>query len=78
MRQVQLQLTDILFDEAKRRAVDGGFKSVEEFVTDVVTDELMQESDDHNRLFSLERIAHIDSLGECNISLPKTKPNYSD
>jgi len=62
MHDVQIQLTDQLYDEANRRAVDAGFNTIGEFVTDVLTGELTQDTEDFDYLFTPERIAHLDRV----------------
>jgi hypothetical protein len=55
----QIQLNDHVFQAAQRRAADGGFSSVEEYIADVVIHDVGDDADiDH--LFTPERLAHID------------------
>ena len=61
MHQVRLQLTDQLYDQAKRRAVEAGFKSMDEYIADVVSDELTDDADNLDHLFTPERLAKIDA-----------------
>jgi NADPH:quinone reductase-like Zn-dependent oxidoreductase len=65
MHQIQLQLTDDLYEEATRRAIDAGFKSVDEFIADVLSGELAQETETFDHFFTPERIAHLDRVAEC-------------
>jgi len=60
MYQVQLELTEQLYDVAKRRAEDSGFKTVDEYIAGVVTSDLTVDAEDLNHLFTPARIAHID------------------
>jgi len=60
MHQVQLELTDQLYDQAKRRAVEAGFKSVNEYIADVVSDDLTEQTENFDHLFTPERLAIID------------------
>lgn len=62
MHQVQLELTDQLYDQAKRRAVEAGFKTVGEYLADVVSDYLTEDTENLDHLFTPGRIAHIDSV----------------
>ena len=62
MHQVQLQPTDQIYDRAKRRAVEAGFKSVEEYASEVLTNDLYEDTGDYDRLFTPERIAHLDKV----------------
>jgi hypothetical protein len=43
MHQVQLELTDQLYDRAKRRAVEAGFESVTDYIADVVFADLAED-----------------------------------
>jgi hypothetical protein len=62
MQHVQLELTDQLYDQAKRRAVKAGFKTVGEYIAGVVSDDLAEDSENLDHLFTPERIAHIDTV----------------
>jgi hypothetical protein len=62
MHEVQLQLTDQIYDRTKRRALEAGFNSVSEFIADVISDEVSQEVEDFDHLFTPERLAHIDQV----------------
>ena len=60
----QVQLTDELYKDAQRRAAEAGFSTVDAYVADAVSRDLMDDSDgktahlDH--LFTPERLAPID------------------
>ena len=59
----QIQLNDKLYKEAERRAAEAGFPSVDEFIADVVSQELMEsdgETPNLDHLFTPDRLAHID------------------
>lgn len=56
----QVQLADTLYQEAQRRAVEAGFSSVDEYVADVLSQELAEENMNLDSLFTPERLAHID------------------
>ena len=62
MHQVQLELTDQIYDQAKRRAVEAGSKSVGEYIADVISDDLADQAENLDPLFTPERIAYIDSV----------------
>ena len=62
MHQVQLELTDQLYDQAKRRAIAAGFETVGEYLADVVSDDLAEETENLDHLFTPGRIAHIDRV----------------
>ncbi len=54
----QINLSEQLFRDVQRRAEAAGFESVDEYVADVLQQELDDENLDH--LFTPERLAHID------------------
>ena len=60
MHQVQLELSDQLYKQAERRAVEAGFKSVEEYAAGVLADDLAADIGNFDHLFTLERLALID------------------
>jgi hypothetical protein len=62
MHEVQLELTDEVYDQAKRRAVEAGFKTVGEYIADVLYDDLVEDTENLDHLFTPGRIAHIDSV----------------
>jgi hypothetical protein len=62
MHQVQLELTDQAYDRAMRRSVEAGFKTVGEYLADVVSDDLAEDIENLDDLFTPGRIAHIDSV----------------
>jgi len=61
----QVQLNDKLYKEAERRATEAGFSSVDEYVADVVSHDLVEDSGGEtpnlDHLFTPERLAHIDA-----------------
>ena len=62
MHHVQLELTDRLYDLAMRRAVEAGFKTVGEYIAEVVSDDLALGADNLDNLFTPERLVHIESV----------------
>ena len=56
----QVNLADHLYNEAKQRATEAGFGSVDEFVADVLNQELHEDSENLDHLFTPEHLAHID------------------
>ena len=56
----QIQLNDQLFEEAKRRASEAGFGSVDDYVAEVVRHDLRDEAENFDHHFTPERLAHID------------------
>jgi hypothetical protein len=61
----QVQLDERLYKEAQRRASEAGFASVDEYVADVVSHDLIEDSvgetPNLDHLFTPERLAHIDA-----------------
>ena len=62
MHQVQLELTDQLYNQAKRRAVEAGFKTVHEYIAGVVSHDLTEDTENLDHFFTPGRIAHIESV----------------
>jgi hypothetical protein len=58
----QVQLADQLYKEAQRRATEASFSSVDEYIADVVSQTLHEETENLDHLFSPERIAHLDRV----------------
>jgi hypothetical protein len=58
----QIQLTDQIFDAARRRAADGGFSSVDEYIADVLVHDLGEDTDNFDRLFTPERTGHLEKI----------------
>lgn len=56
----QIQLNDQLYRDAQQRAMTAGFKSVDEYVADVLQQEIGEESESLDHLFMPERLAQID------------------
>jgi hypothetical protein len=56
----QIQLNDQLFEEARRRADDAGFPSVDEYIAEVLQQGFAGEAESFEHLFTPERLAHID------------------
>ena len=62
MHEVQLHLSDQVYNRTKRRALEAGFNSVSEFIADIVSDEVSEEVENFDHLFTPERLAHIDEV----------------
>jgi predicted transcriptional regulator len=56
----QIRLNDRLYWEARERASAAGFESVDEYIADVVQQDLDEVGEDLNHLFTPERLARID------------------
>jgi len=65
---MNVQLDDRLYQKAQQRATEAGFASVDEYVADVVSQDLVEgldaEQPDLQHLFMPERIAHIQASME--------------
>jgi len=61
----QVQFNDKLYKEAQRRAAEAGFPTVDEYIADVVSHDLLEEADGEtpnlDHFFTPERLAHIDA-----------------
>jgi hypothetical protein len=61
----QVQLKERLYKEAECRAADAGFSTVDEYVADVVSQDLVEDTGGEipnlDHLFTPERLAHIDA-----------------
>jgi hypothetical protein len=55
-----VHLSDRLYEEAKQRAVDGGFPSVDEYVAEIVEQELHDEVVNVDHLFTPECMKLVD------------------
>ena len=56
----QVQLDDRLYAEAQRRATEAGFPSVDEYIADIVAQEVSDPGENLDYCFTPERLAHID------------------
>lgn len=60
----QVQLNERLYQEAKHRAAEAGFASVDEYVAEVLSHDLWPDHDGQtpnlDSLFTPQRLAHID------------------
>jgi hypothetical protein len=61
----QIQLADKVYKDAQRRAAEAGFASVDEYVADVLINDVFEdggeETPDLEHLFTPERLAKIDA-----------------
>ena len=58
----EIQLSDQLYSQAQSRAAKAGFKSVDDYVADVVAGDIAAEAENFDSLFTPERLAHIDRV----------------
>lgn len=56
----QVQLDEQVFKVAQRRAADGGYASVEEYIADVVVQDTLGDGDNIDHLFTPARLEQID------------------
>jgi len=54
-----IHLDDQLYQESQRRAAEAGFPNVDAYVANVVQQDLHEETEDFEHLFTPERLAHI-------------------
>ena len=56
-----VQLNDQLYEQAKRRASEGGFKSVDDYVADVVSLDIEDPEENFDHIFTPEVLAELDA-----------------
>lgn len=54
-----VQINDLVFKAAERRAVEGGYSSGDEYISDVVTNDLGEEGETFEHHFTPERLADL-------------------
>lgn len=60
MQNVQLNLSDEVYEQVKRRAAQAGFASIDAYVADVLSGDEPGVDEALDHLFTTERLAHID------------------
>ena len=68
----QIQLSDQVYEQAKRRATEIGFGSVDEFIADCVASSLGEQTENYDDLFTPEMIADLDRISASVASGAKT------
>lgn len=58
----QIQLSDQVFEQAKRRAAQAGFKSVDEFIAKVVLEGEAEETVNYDSRFTPKVLAELDRV----------------
>jgi hypothetical protein len=58
----QVELTEKIFAVAKKRALDEGYQSVDQYLSDIVVNDQSEEADNFDHLFTPERIAELDRI----------------
>ena len=56
----QVQLSAELYRQAEERAKSSGFPSVDAYIADIVAQEMVEDAEDLDHLFTPERLATID------------------
>ena len=56
----QVNLNDQLYQDVQRRAAEAGFTNVDDYVADVLSHDLNEETPDLDHFFTPERMAQID------------------
>jgi hypothetical protein len=78
----QVQLTDQLYHVVKRRASEAGFASVEEYIADVVAQDVADDTENYDRLFTpqvvgeLERISATAKAGGTTYSSEEVRGHF--
>jgi hypothetical protein len=57
-----IKINDHVYEQAKQRASEAGFESVDEFISDVMSNVLSEETEDYDRFFTREIIADLDRV----------------
>jgi hypothetical protein len=58
----EIQLNDQIFKVAQRRAADGGYSSVDEYIADIVVHDITEDADNFNDVFTPERLARLGEI----------------
>ncbi len=64
MHEIHIQLTEQLYNQAKQRAVEAGFASLDEYILDVVLDDVPYETQDLDDRFTPKVVAHLNQIQE--------------
>jgi PHD/YefM family antitoxin component YafN of YafNO toxin-antitoxin module len=59
----QVHLTDQVYLQAQRRAAEAGFDSVDDYIADMLRQDLQEQPENLDHFFTPERLAHIDRAG---------------
>lgn len=57
-----VKLNEKLFKAAVRRAADGGYANVEEYVADVISKDIAEDSEKYEHLFTAELLARLERI----------------
>lgn len=58
----QVELSDQAFEAAQRRAAEGGYSTVEEYIADIVACDVSGAGQDFDHLFTPERLAELERI----------------
>ncbi len=64
MFEIHIQLTEQLYHQAKRRAVEAGFASLDEYIAEVVSVDVAQATEDLDHRFTPKVVAHLNQIQE--------------
>ena len=64
MHEIHLQLSDQLYDQVQRRAMESGFASLDEYIVDVVAEDAAHETEDLDHRFTPKVVAHLNQIQE--------------
>lgn len=64
MHEIHLQLSDQLYDRVHRRAMEAGFANLDEYIVDVVSEEVSQQTEDLDHRFTPKVMAHLNQIQE--------------
>lgn len=62
MHQIHLQLNDQLHNQAKQRAVEAGFASLDEYIVDLLSEDVAQETENLDHRFTPKVMAHLNQI----------------
>lgn len=64
MHEIHIQLTEHVYNQAKRRAVEAGFSSLDEYILDVVKEDAAQQAQNFDDRFTPKVVAHLNRIQE--------------
>ena len=62
MHEVHLHLTDQLYTQTQRRAVEAGFASLDEYIVGVVSEDVTQETENLDDRFTPKIVGHLSQI----------------
>ena len=64
MYEIQIQLSEQLYNQAKRRAVEAGFASVDDYILEVVAEDVAQDTQELDDRFTPAIMSHLNQIRE--------------